>query len=288
MVGRLGYGRQARLRRAGHASHVRRGRPKDLLINTMLERLQKILSARGICSRRKAEEYIEQGLVTVNGEVAKLGQKADAEKDKIEVDGKIIEDRKEMLYYLMNKPKGIVTSNVTGHSSLVTGHAANNKRLATPNTSTIRDLLPPKLQGKIYPVGRLDKESSGLLLLTNDGVLAYRLTHPKFYHEKEYEVITENEIKDGALRKLEKGITISGEKTKPAKIKRLGDCKFTIALTEGKNRQIRRMCQKVGSPVKELKRIRITSLVDGKLKEGKTRELTMKERNDLLKSVEIN
>ncbi|HCI04224.1 MAG: pseudouridine synthase [Candidatus Peribacteraceae bacterium] len=234
----------------------------------MQERLQKILSARGICSRRKAEEFIEKGLIKVNGKVAELGQKADPEKDKIEVDGEVIESRKDLVYYVINKPRGIITTN------------AERK-----NQETIISLLPKKLQGKIFPVGRLDKESSGLLLLTNDGVLAYRLTHPKFDHEKEYEVITVREITDGALNKLKKGMTISGSKTKPAKIKRISQTKFTIALTEGKNRQIRRMCQKVGCPVKELKRIRIMTLEDARLKEGEVRELSKKEKADLLESV---
>lgn len=234
----------------------------------MLERIQKILSARGICSRRKAEEFIEQGLIKVNGKVAELGQKADPEKDNIEVDGEVIESRKDLVYYVINKPRGIVTTN------------AERK-----DQETIISLLPKKLQGKIFPVGRLDKESSGLLLMTNDGVLAYRLTHPKFDHEKEYEVITVREITDGALSKLKKGMTISRSKTKPAKIKRISQTKFTIALTEGKNRQIRRMCQKVGCPVKELKRIRIMTLEDRKLKEGEVRELSKKEKDALLKAV---
>ncbi len=234
----------------------------------MQERLQKILSARGICSRRKAEEFIEKGLIKVNGKTAELGQKADPEKDKIEVDGEVIEARKDLIYYVLNKPKGIVTINAEREAQ-----------------ETILDILPKKLQGKIFPVGRLDKETSGLLLFTNDGVLAYRLTHPKFDHEKEYEVITVREITDGALSKLKKGMTISGSKTKPAKIKRLSQNKFTIALTEGKNRQIRRMCQKVGCPVKDLKRIRIMTLKDSKLKEGEVCELSKKEKGALLESV---
>src|SRR3989338_6052118 len=212
----------------------------------MLERLQKILSARGIASRRKAEEYILAGLVKVNGKVAILGQKADPEKDTVEVDGKVVEARKELLYYVMQKPVGVVTENVAGKKGVM---------------PSVRDLLPKALQGKLFPVGRLDKDSSGLLLFTNDGVLAYRLTHPKFDHEKEYEVETEQPIPNGALRKLAEGdLKIFGEKTKPATVRRLSPTKFRIAITEGRNRQIRRMCQKVGSPVKTLRRIRIVTL----------------------------
>ena len=234
----------------------------------MQERLQKILSARGICSRRKAEEYILQGLVTVNGEKAELGQKADPEVDTVEVDGKVIDARKNLLYYLLNKPVGVVTTN------------ANRE-----DQTTVKDILPKKLQGKVFPVGRLDKDTSGLLLLTNDGVLAYRLTHPKFDHEKEYEVTVNDKIFDGALVKLKKGMTISGEKTKPAGIKRINNRTFNITLTEGKNRQIRRMCQKVGSPVVELKRIRIETITDSKLQEGELRLLKEREREELLNRV---
>jgi 23S rRNA pseudouridine2605 synthase/23S rRNA pseudouridine2604 synthase len=238
----------------------------------MLERLQKILSARGIASRRKAEEYILAGLVTVNGKVAILGQKADPEKDTIEVDGKILEARKELLYYVMQKPVGVVTSNIEGKAVEV----------------TVRKLLPRNLQGKIFPVGRLDKDSSGLLLFTNDGALAYRLTHPKFDHEKEYEVSCECPIPDGALRKLAEGLKIFGEKTKPTVIKRLSGTRFRIALTEGRNRQIRRMCQKVGSPVRKLRRIRIVTLRDEALKEGSVRVLTEKEKAELLRAVGLD
>ncbi|MCA9370697.1 MAG: rRNA pseudouridine synthase, partial [Candidatus Peregrinibacteria bacterium] len=138
-----------------------------------------------------------------------------------------------------------------------------------------------------YPVGRLDKETSGLLLLTNDGVLAYRLTHPSFNHEKEYAVETSEPIKDGQLEKLRTGITIDGEKTKPATVKRINEKKFTIALTEGKNRQIRRMCQKVGAPLKTLTRIRIMTLAPT-LEPGAIRPLSSKERTALLRSVDMH
>ncbi|NLG07451.1 rRNA pseudouridine synthase [Candidatus Peribacteria bacterium] len=222
----------------------------------MQERLQKILSGRGICSRRKAEEYIERGLVKVNGEIASIGQKADPDTDHIEVDGKVIEERKELLYYLINKPVGIVTTNAS-----------------RSDQKTVRDILPKELQGAIFPVGRLDKDTSGLLLLTNDGVLAYRLTHPKFDHEKEYEVTVSHPITDGQILKLEQGITISGAKTKPASVRRMGPATFRIALTEGRNRQIRRMCQKVGAPVDQLRRVRIVTLEDRVLPEGALREL---------------
>lgn len=251
----------------------------------MEERLQKILSARGICSRRKAEEYIERGLVKVNGVAASLGQKADPSVDRIEVDGRIIEERQEMLYYLMHKPVGVLTSNVD--SSRIADRRRAPKERQSDGVPTVRDLLPADLRGKIYPVGRLDKDSSGLLLLTNDGVLAYRLTHPKFDHEKEYEVTTARQITDGQLRKLSLGITIMGEKTKPATVRRLGPSRFRIALTEGRNRQIRRMCQKVGAPVQQLQRVRILTLADRQLLAGSIRPLTAAERDALLKAADI-
>src|SRR3989338_6991338 len=239
----------------------------------MQERLQKILSARGISSRRKAEEYIERGLVKVNGAIAKIGEKADPEKDVIEVDGTVLKARQQMLYYVMQKPVGVVTENVS--------------RSESEQSPSVRDLLPKHLQGKIFPVGRLDKATSGLLLFTNDGVLAYRLTHPKFYHEKEYDVRVERPIEDGALHKLSSGLIILGAKTKPATVKRLSGRRFSIALTEGKNQQIRRMCKKIGHPVKELMRTRIVTLSDPDLEEGRVRVLSEKERGELLKAVGI-
>jgi len=251
------------------------------------ERIQKILSARGICSRRKAEEYIERGLVKVNGEVASIGQKADPDKDRIEVDGEVLKEREEMLYYVMNKPIGVITSNVhrfTG-SQVHTSKQLNVRTCQRANVQTVRDLLPKDLQGKVYPVGRLDKDTSGLLLFTNDGVLAYRLTHPKFDHEKEYEVTVTHQITDGQLLKLKKGITISGSKTKSATVKRISTSSFRIAITEGRNRQIRRMCQKVGAPVSDLKRVRIVTFEDYSLKLGQIRQLNKSEIVALKKSV---
>lgn len=264
----------------------------------MLERLQKILSARGIASRRKAEEYIEAGLVKVNGVVAKVGDKADPETDTIEVDGKVMEERAEMLYYLMNKPVGVVTSNIErweqGKTKIVTDGQRRAMKKREGKTSapqslqdkTTRDLLPKELQGKIYPVGRLDKESGGLLLLTNDGPLAFRLTHPKFDHEKEYEVTVRGTIPDSILQKMAQGgMMIEGSQTKPATLRRMGPSQFRIALTEGKNRQIRRMCEKIGYPVETLKRVRIMTLRDEHLKSGDIRLLKPEERLALLKSV---
>ena len=272
----------------------------------MQERLQKILSARGIASRRKAEEYITQGLVKVNGTVALLGQKADPEADTIEVDGTVLEARKEMLYYLMNKPRGVVTTNIetnkgsegnkkdtgykgnTGNRGERSSFISSHSSISFPsslNAPTIRDLLPSNLRGKIFPIGRLDKDSEGLLLFTNDGVLANRLTHPKFDHEKEYEVTVTYPITEGALEKMRKGMMILGEKTKPALVRKTGTKTCSITLTEGKNRQIRRMCQKVGAEVVRLVRTRIMTIRDLQLKPGRMRALTDAERVGLLAAV---
>lgn len=266
----------------------------------MLERIQKILSARGIASRRKAEEYIEAGLVRVNGNVAKLGDKADPEKDTVEVDGKVLEERQQMLYYLFNKPTGVVTSNIErweeGKGPITEGRKRALKRKGEGGPipqalqhRTVRDMLPKELQGKIYPVGRLDKESGGLLLLTNDGPLAYRLTHPKFDHEKEYEVLVNAPIPDEALDKMERGgMIIEGSPIKTARILRIDHDRFRIVLTEGKNRQIRRMCEKVGFPVQSLIRVRIMGLSDPALKPGQLRLLTESEKSSLLASIGLS
>ncbi len=273
----------------------------------MLERLQKILSARGIASRRKAEEYILAGLVKVNGKIATLGQKADPKEDRIEVDGKVLQDRIEMLYYVMNKPVGVETTNVEKDPSQGDFVETRGARVSTPPSRlsapllrvspptkaasvityvpSVRDVLPKNLQGKIFPVGRLDKDSSGLLLFTNDGVLAYRLTHPSFQHEKEYEVILDRPIESSACKKIEVGFEMDGHMTKPLQCMKIKPNVIRIILTEGKNRQIRRMCQHVGYTVKDLKRVRIMTLLDEKLPVGTVRVLKAGEKKDLLRSV---
>ena len=174
-----------------------------------------------------------------------------------------------MQYFLLYKPVGVESTNVPG----------------TREAPTVRDVLPPKLQGKLYPVGRLDKDSEGLLLLTNDGPLSYRLTHPKFEHEKEYEVTVKDPVAESSLEKIRRGVTLDGSKTKPATITRLAPNKIRITITEGRNRQIRRMLSKVGSEVVRLTRVRITTLTDPALKPGKLRPLTPDEKTRLLASI---
>jgi len=226
-------------------------------------RLQKYLSEAGICSRRKGEEYIKAGLVRVNSRiVAELGTKVDPGKDRVEFDGKIIALTGEPIYIALNKPKGYVTS------------------CSHPGEKIVLDLID--IPQRIYPIGRLDKDSTGLLILTNDGTLHHMLSHPSFDHEKEYDVTVSRPITDGSLRNIAKGLPMMGTKTRPAEIQRISSRRFRIVLKEGRNRQIRRMVRKVGSHVIRLKRIRVSKIKLGRLAEGNWRNLTEKEKTELL------
>jgi pseudouridine synthase len=227
-----------------------------------LMRLQKYLSGAGFCSRRKGEEFITDGLVKVNGIIiTQLGTKVDPQNDRIEVNQTLVKAGQEKVYIALNKPREYVTS---------CDHAGEK---------IVLDLVD--IPERIYPVGRLDKDSTGLLLLTNDGRLHHRLSHPSFDHEKEYEVTAASHITDGALKSLEKGMPMMGKKTRPAKVKRLSSKQFRIILKEGRNRQIRRMVRKVGNRVIGLKRIRISSIKLGRLSEGSWRYLGEKEKEGL-------
>ena len=226
-------------------------------------RLQKFLSEAGICSRRKGEEYIKQGLVRVNGRiVAQLGTKVDSEKDRVELDGRVVTLKSEPVYIMLNKPKGYVTS------------------CRHPGEKIVLDLID--IPERVYPIGRLDKDSIGLLILTNDGGLHHQLSHPSFDHEKEYDVTVSKPITDGSLRNIASGLPMMGSKTRPAKIRRISSRRFRIVLKEGRNRQIRRMVRKVGNRVTRLKRIRISNVKLGSLAEGAWRNLTRKEKKELL------
>ncbi len=229
-------------------------------------RLQKFLSRAGICSRRKGEEYIQAGWVKVNGKiVTELGIKVDPERDAVEVDSDAIRSDSAPIYIALNKPKGYVSS------------------CDQQNEKIVLDLLD--ISERVYPVGRLDKESTGLLLLTNDGHLHHRLSHPSFNHEKEYEVTVAKPLPEGALRKLAKGLPMMGTRTRPARVKRISARRFGIVLQEGKNRQIRRMIRKVGNQVTHLKRIRIANIELGNLPSGSWRYLTKIEKEKLLKAL---
>lgn len=227
-------------------------------------RLQKYLSGAGICSRRKGEEYIKAGWVKVNGKVVtELGVKVDPERDAVEVDSAAIRSDSAPIYIALNKPEGVVSS------------------CHQENEHIVMDLLD--ISDRVYPIGRLDKASTGLLLLTNDGQLHHRLTHPSFNHEKEYEVTVAKPLPEGALRKLAEGLPMMGTRTRPARVNRISARRFRIVLQEGKNRQIRRMVRKVGSRVTSLKRIRIANIKLGNLPTGSWRHLTERETEKLLK-----
>jgi 23S rRNA pseudouridine2605 synthase/23S rRNA pseudouridine2604 synthase len=226
-------------------------------------RLQKFLSASGVCSRRKGEEFIKAGRVSVNGDViVELGTKIDPHQDRVEVDGKAIQPSHTLVYIALNKPKDYVTS------------------CSHPGQKVVVDLVD--VSERIYPVGRLDKDSTGLLLLTNDGRLHHRLSHPSFDHEKEYDVTVARPISEGALKKMRDGLPLMGTKTRPARITRISPRRFRIVLQEGKNRQIRRMVRKVGNEVTRLQRQRFASIKLGNLPPGKWRYLSPGEKKSLL------
>ncbi len=221
-------------------------------------RLQKYLSMAGICSRRHGEELILAGKVRVNGKiVTELGTRVDPRTDTIEIDGKQDVpsglERQRRVYIALNKPGGYVTS------------------CEQPGEKLVMDLV--NIPERIYPIGRLDKDSTGLLLLTNDGPLHHRLSHPSFDHEKEYVVTLAAPISDSALHKMADGLLLSGKRTRPAEIHRISLRRFRIILKEGKYRQIRRMVRKVGQAVLGLHRVRIAGIRLGKLGSGKWRFL---------------
>lgn len=225
-------------------------------------RLQKILAHCGVCSRRKAETLILDGRVSVNGDVVNaLGTRADPVKDKICFDGKPVQytsdKNRQYTYIAVNKPKGVVTT------------------CAQKNAKIILDLVSVK--ERVYPVGRLDKDSVGLVLLTDDGDLHNRLSHPSHDHEKEYLVFAVGPVSDPDLAAMANGMVIDGKKTRRARVRRVSENGFKIILKQGLNRQIRKMVGKTGNEVAMLKRIRMANIHLGSLPPGKWRYLTEKE-----------
>jgi 23S rRNA pseudouridine2605 synthase len=222
------------------------------------ERLQKVLARAGIGSRRVCEELIAEGKVKVNGEVAELGRRVDAEVDTVEVDGVPLSVREGLVYYLLNKPASVVT----------TASDPQGRR-------TVVELVPE--EPRVFPVGRLDYETEGLLLLTNDGDLTHRLTHPSFGVEKEYLAEVDGTPTRGELRRLREGVELDDGMTAPAKVALELPNLLTITIHEGRNRQVRRMCDAIGHPVRRLVRTRIGPLTDRTLKPGAWRALTSDE-----------
>jgi pseudouridine synthase len=200
----------------------------------MLERLQKFLSQAGVASRRHAEELILQGVVRVNGKVVKeLGTKVDPSKDEVRVNNKVVEVEQKV-YIMLNKPKRYMT----------TRHDPRARK-------TVYDLLPPDLRSVVWPVGRLDFHTEGLLLLTNDGDLTQTLTHPSKEHDKEYEVQIDKELSSGRIEKIQNGMIIDGKKTAPATLRTQGTTVY-LTIHEGMNRQVRKMFGELGYTVGKL------------------------------------
>jgi len=238
----------------------------------MEERLQKILSKCGIASRRKAEELILEGQITVNGKTATLGMKADPEKDHIKVKGKLIRKPESKVYIMLNKPDKCITS------------------VSDPEgRPTVRDFLQG-VNAHVFPVGRLDYNSEGLVIMTNDGELSHAILHPKNKIPKTYLVKIDGVLEDKDIMKLEKGIKLESGLTAPASVKKKKKTEknswIEITIHEGKKRQIRRMLESTGHPVKKLIRIRIDGLELGKLPPGCYRYL-MPEEIKRLKKLEV-
>lgn len=224
-------------------------------------RINKLLSMCGACSRREADRLTEQGRVTVDGKVVSVGEQVSADAT-IRIDGKEIARVEQKVTLLFHKPRGIVCS-------------TKKQRTET----TVAEFLHYPL--RIYPVGRLDKESEGLLLLTNEGELVNQILRARNYHEKEYLVTVDQPLTDKFLKGMESGVPILGQVTRPCKIRKTGEKSFDIILTQGLNRQIRRMCEYFGYNVLSLKRIRIMNLKLDGLAAGEYREISKQERAEL-------
>ncbi len=244
----------------------------------MEERLQKLLARANLGSRRASESIIAAGRVTVNGRVAKVGDKANPAVDRILVDGRPLfaterPPNEPYLYIALNKPRGVISSL---EDELEEGR------------TTVRDLIPIAADTHIYPVGRLDKPSEGLVLMTNDGALAHRLTHPRYGHEKVYDVTVEGRILDRTLEQWRRGVMLDGRITAPAPIEVIErsaeQTRLRIILREGRKRQIRRVAAELGHPVRRLVRERIGQLSLGDLQPGEWRHLTAAEVRELQRS----
>ena len=228
-----------------------------------MERLNKYIASCGICSRRKADELITQGKVKINDiVVTNLGEKV-TEKDIVKVEEKEISKEEKKVYIVLNKPKGYVTTNSDEF-----------------NRKNVIELIHEDV--RVYPIGRLDMYTEGLLLLTNDGEFSNKIMHPKNKIEKTYIVYTDTNVTNEQLENLRNGVNIGDYITKPAKVKRIGKDKIQIIISEGKNRQIRRMCEATNINLLSLRRIQEGNIKLGTLQSGKYRYLTEEEKNSMV------
>ncbi len=222
------------------------------------ERIQKVLAAAGVASRRAVEEMVAEGRISVNGQPARLGQRIDPEHDAVEVDGVPVGLRTDLVYYLLNKPPGVVTT-------------ASDPQ----GRPTVVAMVPS--EPRVFPVGRLDADSEGLLLLTNDGGLTHRLTHPSFGVDKEYLAHVEGRPGRGSLRRLREGVELDDGMARVVAVSLPEPSVIRIVVHEGRNRLVRRMCEAIGHPVIRLVRTRIGPLADRRLPPGEWRELSQSE-----------
>ncbi len=236
----------------------------------MRERIQKILSRSGICSRRKAELLIIQNRILVNNIVASIGDKADINNDIIKVDGYIIPKNIDYKVFLLNKPTGIISS-------------CNDEK----NRKTVIDMIPGHLQKGMHPIGRLDKNSRGAILLTNNGLLTLHLTHPKYKHTKIYHVCVKGKVSPMTVNDWSRGVYIENKITKKASVEiiKIQDSKtfLRIELSEGMNRQIRKVAEKLGHNVIDLQRVQIAHIKLNETKEGSWREIYKEDWQNLLR-----
>lgn len=227
-------------------------------------RINKYLAHKGVATRTGVDELIKSGKILINGQVAKLGDKV-LETDKVEVRG--VHNKKKNIYLAYNKPKGIVSTNPQ----------ADEKGI-------LQSVKLPK-DTKVFPVGRIDKESHGLMILTSDGRITDRLLNPKYQHEKEYVVEVDRNFTPGFLRNMQDGVDIGDSVTKKAVVKKINETTFNIILTEGQNRQIRRMTEKLGYTVRDLRRVRIQNIELGKIPLNSYREINGDELKKFLESI---